>query len=140
MKPSLFSLLAASLAAILLAACDPVYETRYNYIPPASQQGRMCANNCVLSRQQCQQSCQMLESNCHTRARLEAENDYLNYVNERQREGKPLKRTRQDFTGSTYCPETEDCATQCEGNHQICHSNCGGQVIPQTVCTANCTP
>jgi len=36
------------LLAALLAACGPIYETRYDFIPPNSSQGMMCVQNCSL--------------------------------------------------------------------------------------------
>lgn len=128
------------LTATLLFGCGPQYQTQSTFVPPATETGRMCANNCLLSKQNCQQSCSLQQSNCEMRARLEADNDYLQYVNERQREGKQLKKSRSDFSGSSVCPEVETCQNQCESNHRLCHSNCGGQVIDKTICVANCQP
>ena len=122
--------------AALLAACGPVYETQYTLVPPATEIGRQCANNCLLAQQNCRQSCSSQQQLCESNAHLQAQNGYLQYANERQRNGQPVKKTESDF----YYDDCEhsDCDERCGNDYRICHTNCGGQVIPRTVCTAFC--
>ena len=134
----MISFLALATVLVTLQACGPQYRTDTTYVAPKSQQGRMCANNCVLSKQQCQQACNQQSSQCDTVARLEAQNDYLAYVNDRQRLGKEVKRSQSSFYRHNRCPQVAYCYTQCEDNHHLCHNNCGGQVLQETYCVANC--
>ena len=122
----------------LLYGCGPVYQTTYTMVPPATETGRMCANNCLLSKQQCQQSCTMQQAACDRQEDLEAENRYLRYVNDQRSQGKEIKRSRESFRYGHSCIEVQQCHNQCETDYHICHTNCGGQVIPQTMCVANC--
>ena len=121
----------------LLATCGPIYVTDYEIVPPHTKEGMMCANNCLLVKQNCEQSCSLSYNSCHYTANLEAQNQYLEYVNNRQREGKPIKKTRSDFYGMTNCDKSE-CTSNCTSNYSVCHTNCGGQVIPHQRCTAFC--
>lgn len=120
-----------------IAACGPVYQTNYEIIPPQDDMGRMCANNCLLSKQNCEQSCQMQEMTCRSQARLESQNDYLQYVAVQNAKGKPVARNQQSFTRYYNCDQNF-CYSNCMSNYHVCHTNCGGQVIPHTYCAANC--
>lgn len=135
----------------LLAACgppQPQYSTTIELIAPASEMGRMCGNNCLLSQQNCKQSCAMQHQSClQTRAlqerndRLEARDDYEDYVRERTAQGKLIKRNQSSFLyhDAIDCDNSQ-CEAQCNQSFNICYGNCGGRVIPHTTCVANCTP
>jgi len=122
---------------LLVASCGPQYRTTYEVVPPPTETGRMCANNCLLSQQNCQQTCHMQDQQCQQIQHLQARNDYLAYVNEQQRTGKPIKKSENNFYSSYAC-QSSACEANCGSAYQICHTNCGGQIIPHTYCTANC--
>lgn len=122
----------------LVVACGPVYETQYQIVPPKTETGRMCANNCLLMQQNCQQSCAMQDQQCAITNKLQAQNDYQQYVIERQKANKPIKKTANDFYYSSSCSNSDSCGQNCASSYRICHTNCGGQVIQNTVCTFNC--
>lgn len=138
MKKNLQMVFLLVCVTFLLAACGPQYRTDYLLTPPPTQSGRMCANNCLLVKQQCWQSCAMQQGSCEAIARLAARNEYLEYVNQRQREGKEIKRTENSFYRSGNCRDGDYCSAQCENNHHFCHVNCGGQVQERTYCVAHC--
>ncbi len=121
---------------ITLTACGPVYQTHYDIIPVPPEKSD-CANNCLLSKNMCEQQCHTNQQLCESNTRLQAQNDYLHYVNLRKAEGRPIKRTQSSFARYSQC-NTSQCSTGCTSNYHICHTNCGGQVIPRTVCTAFC--
>ncbi len=126
------------LAALLpLSACGPIYETQYNMVAPPTEMGRMCANNCMMMRQTCQQSCESQSSQCEMIANLQAREDYRDYVREREAAGKLIKKKRSDFIHTSQC-DADDCHARCESDYRVCYMNCGGQVIPVTRCTAFC--
>lgn len=133
----MYKYLFPAIAAFFLSACGPIYETQYQIVSPRTMEGRMCANNCLLAQTNCQQHCQMASQQCEYTERLEAENDYLRYVEERRRKGREIKRSEESFY-SGYACDDDDCVEQCAGNYHLCHTNCGGQVIATTVCTAFC--
>ena len=121
----------------LVTACGPVYQTSYEVVPPQSETGRMCANNCLMLKQNCEQTCRIEEAHCTERARLMERNDYLEYVAVQTASGKPVKRSGP--TSRRYYDCSQDaCYAACAGNYNICHTNCGGQIIPHTTCTAFC--
>ena len=126
------------LSLFLLLSCGPVYRTEYTIVPPQTEQGRMCANNCLMSQQNCRQSCQLQAQNCQHMDQLQSQNDYLMYLNERQRQGKPIKRDPYSFGGGSSCYADTMCEERCAADYRICHVNCGGQAIPQTMCVAGC--
>lgn len=133
----------------LLAACgppQPIYRTDIHLVPPSTEMGRMCVNNCLMAQQNCQQSCQLQEQSCRQTTAMEtrnaqhqAERDYQDYVRMRTSQGKQIKKTRRDFMMEPInsC-DMDACNEQCVGNFHLCYSNCGGQVIPHTNCVANC--
>lgn len=122
---------------LALVACGPIYETTYRIVPPPTAMGRMCANNCLLSQQNCEQSCTVQEQQCKQIAELKAQNDYNEYVRRRQKEGSEIKKSVSSFDRSYRC-NSDDCEERCQSSYHICHSNCGGQVIPTTQCVMGC--
>jgi hypothetical protein len=50
--------------SLVLAACGPSYHTEYEIVPPQTETGRFCANNCLLAQQSCRQGCQMQGTHC----------------------------------------------------------------------------
>ena len=118
--------------ALALAACGPVYRTNYNLLPPATASGQLCANNVKAMSDVCVANCQMMARSC----RSFSTGVSLNYGWSRHDgsfEGGPGREILDD----------RDCsAVQCESNclaaARTAHASCGGAVMQQTVCTANC--
>ncbi|MCE2926786.1 MAG: hypothetical protein LW823_03970 [Rickettsiales bacterium] len=130
--------LVVMLGLMVLVACGPVYQTTYEIVPPPTQSGRMCANNCLLAKQNCDQQCQIQRQQCEEIERLRAQSDYLSYLNQQNREGRPIKKDQSDFYRGSFACQRDTCEENCGTNYRICHTNCGGQVIPHTACTAFC--
>lgn len=131
MKNALFILLFSVLA------CSPVYKTDYEFIPPLDQMGKICANQCIQTKNMCMQNCSLQEQNCEMRADLEAELEYNRYLREREAEGKPVNRSINSFKSTSSC-NISKCENNCTESHNLCYTNCGGKVIPHTRCTAFC--
>lgn len=129
--------LLAICSLLVTVACGPVYQTDYEIVPPPTQQGAMCANNCLMAQQNCRMNQQMQQNQCEQIERLRAQNEYLAYVNRQQRENRPISRTERDFYYPYQCGDN-GAAAMCEADYRICHTNCGGKIIPHTYCTAFC--
>ncbi len=122
----------------LLSACGPVYETQYSLIPPASAEGRLCVNQCQQNRNFCRQNCGMMQQACVNEARSRALYEYQAYVNRRNAEKQPIKKSVSDFDRSYSCGNSS-CEARCEADYRDCFGgSCGGQVVAKTVCTAFC--
>lgn len=142
------SFIAASLL-FLLASCgppQPYFQTSYQLIAPNSDNGRMCANNCLMMQQNCRSSCSIQSQQCQINntilqqnARYQADRDFDDYVRDRQAMGRLIKRDRNDFYNEPLnnCGD-ESCSGSCTNDYYGCYTNCGGQVIPQTSCVSNC--
>lgn len=120
-----------------LAACGPVLTTEYEIVSPPTEQGRMCSNNCLVVKDNCEHDCWDQRQSCEQMNQLQSNLDYLSYVAARNSEGKPLKRSPSEFSGGRYC-SADECLQRCVQNYNACHTNCGGRVIPHTTCEAFC--
>ena len=111
-----------------LAACGPIFETRYSYTPPRSAEGRSCAFQCQNVKLQCQQIEEMQERQCNEHARWEQ------------------RRCEQDLAARGKKERWYDCGLEtcssnterCEESYRACYQSCGGQVESSEICTYNC--
>ncbi len=108
-----------------LAACGPIYETRYSFTPPPTPEGRVCLLQCDQIRLQCRQFEDMKKENCEQQNRWEREH-YERCKNAGRKDCR---------YPSTYCSTNYD---RCEEQYRICFQTCGGRVDATTVCVANC--
>lgn len=118
----------------LLSGCGPVYETHYNYVPPASWHGRQCANHCLAKRSRCRTSCQSAKQVCRSAADMDAMPAYLDYAQDQRNSGEPVVNSVSDFADYSNCPDKCGCGS----TYRACFSNCGGTVIANTQCVAFC--
>lgn len=128
------------LSALLLAACAPVYETAYTFIPPTSAEGRQCVAGCRAEAAACTQSCERRERLCLNDAESRAMRDYqieLGDPPDRRRSGS--YRTYFDYADQyrAVC-RAGGCRERCDSAYRACFEACGGRVTTQQVCTANC--
>ncbi len=120
-----------------LAACSPIMQSQFEMVPPATMEGRNCANNCLMFKGQCEQNCQQQEQQCARDADNQANIDYLSYVASRAASQQTIDKDRRDFRRYTNCSASQ-CRDNCGDNYRLCHMNCGGQVLEHRVCTAFC--
>ena len=136
------------LAAALLAACGPRYETFTAYTPPEGEAGRQCLAQCLGARQLCRQSAGLEVQQCRLAAQQEAQAENLlraaAYAIELQRFQAGL-RADEPAAPATVGPSYGPCdgraaaaERRCTGDHDLCYQNCGGQVTYTTQCVANC--
>jgi len=125
------------LLLLSLASCGPIYTTEYEIVPPQTEYGSMCANNCVYMKSNCTRSCKDQNDQCYRIKQLEAQNRYL-YEEVRRDKLSPVKqRSNIEFYDSTRCDDSS-CLRGCTIDYHICHKNCGGDVIAYSRCTAFC--
>lgn len=128
------------LLPLLLAACGPQLRTNYQLLPPKTQSGQICANNCMLMSNTCVQNCRLMAMQCNN---VDYDRDYgfgsgLGFdTGGHYRSG--------GFVGARFAqplPSAECSSTRCENNclaaARQCHTNCGGTITQQTICVANC--
>lgn len=124
------------IVALVLSACGGgVYHTTYTYQPPVSRSGKMCVLQCYQTKKMCQQTCQVQDHHCRTQAHKQAFYHYKAYHDRQIAQGKPVKRSINDFDDSfSVCHHTCSCTTDFNG----CYQGCGGAVLAQKECTAFC--
>lgn len=128
---------------IVLAAtgCGPIYESRYQYIPPLDYQGIACTNNCLTNKTYCKQQCTLDKINCERLMDAKGDADYYRAYSDYQTRQKlyPYSKApeRNTFNYNYRC-DSLACDRLCEENHNICYRNCGGQVIEYRECVAFC--
>lgn len=131
---SIISVAAILLASTLMTACGPVYSTSYSFVPPQSHRGRRCVNRCIPQKSVCQNNCSMLKQACHMQANAIAEPAYQAYLTQMRKQGAAPNRTIRYFADYSSCRDR--CG--CQANYNQCYTNCGGQIVPHTVCTMFC--
>ena len=127
----------ACLCGLSLAACGPIYQTRFDYSPPASGQGMACIAQCSRISDLCRENCDLKQQRCEGDAREQARRDYEDYVRERNKKNAPIKRTRDSFYYGSSC-SSSSCTSECTTPYNQCFVSCGGAVASHQVCTAFC--
>ncbi len=145
---ALAAMLLAS-AALLLAGCSiqmeppqPKYEVTHNFIPPTSDMGRMCAAQCLTSKDQClttkQLTAELAKERCLNDERERARKEYASYAKSRTDKGKKVDRTEDSFYSRARCDQAGGTLSDCNENYHQCYTTCGGQVVAQSICVAHC--
>ncbi len=125
----------------LLASCDSLIlnSDPYTLVPPPTEQGKTCVKQCPVAKAQCLRNCEALKNTCVHNAQLNAQQSYLQYVNDRMAQGLLVDKSEADFYAQARnCPELQYCQKGCDVNMRSCHSYCGGQVLQNGNCVANC--
>lgn len=114
-----------------LAACGPVYETRYELTPPPpSEASAACLAGCEVQRSACLQRMDEQFALCRSQAQLDALScrswsRYGSY-------------DRWGYPYSCVMPICLNDRDSCEAGFQACYRACGGQVTPREVCVERC--
>ena len=128
------SLSVVFISTLFMAACGPIYQTTNTYVPPKSRHGRLCANRCITQKSVCQNNCSILNQSCHMQANAIAMPAYNAYLKKIDKEKKVPNKNIRYFADYSSCQNGCHCNT----NYDLCFTNCGGQIIPRTVCTLFC--
>jgi hypothetical protein len=115
--------------ATVLFGCGPIYDTTYTFIPPEDNRGQICTFQCENSKSQCIQLEEMKESNCQSRS------DAQRYICEERIRAQYGREPKWYECGGETCSADE---ARCESQYRSCYQACGGRVIAETRCIANC--
>ncbi|MEQ9519366.1 MAG: hypothetical protein RLN89_07990 [Parvibaculum sp.] len=137
--------LVAILGIVGLAACGPVIETKYDYLPPANVGGMQCLSGCQNAQNQCNQYAAESASQCrydeerrveeaYHDAKERYDRDLLLYAASPEKFSKPTEPSK----GYPSYYQCDNQASQCVPNFNMCYRSCGGQVGERQVCVANC--
>ena len=129
------------LFAAVLAGCAPVYEPSFRLEPPpVSEASRQCLSACADAREACFVPARQLFAQCSEHAllvqdqcRANAQIDYQICQSAYGPEGQ--------ICTLAACPRPQ-CATdaldRCESDYRRCFAACGGTVVEERRCVANC--
>ena len=119
--------------ALALTACGPQYKEERTLIPPATEQGRICAAQCETTQAICRADAKDDVRHCEAEKRDERR-DYQRCLDRRKRLPKGKKPT-------CWAPKVRFCRAdyrQCDAAFDACYRRCGGEVQVRRVCVANC--
>jgi len=125
-------LLILPLLLLLLTGCGPIYETRYDLLPPTDDAGRFCTVECERVKLDCRRLEDRKYQQCN-RDRQDAEADYQRCLDRNKNDSGKCKR----LSNKTYCRAANYEA--CDADYRRCFQNCGGQVHSRQVCVFNCS-
>lgn len=135
-------LLAALLALASLVACAPEYESRYRVeMPrPLTEQARQCLARCDQARDTCFVPARNEFAACTERAILVQDQCRANAQIEYQVCQRAYAPTGQDcYRAECDRPSCDAPALAvCEADYRRCFADCGGTVVEDRVCVANC--
>lgn len=118
----LITLLCVLIATLLLGACQTV---RYEYVPPASETGRICLTQCAGIRETCRGN----EINRAAMEKASCERQQERQYHEcRSRAGGNKDKEKECDKQRTTCYAHEH-TTRCEEDYRQCYANCGGRVM-----------
>ena len=137
MTHKIIKLITIITALCMITSCSPIYDIQHEYIPPRTNAGAVCANNCIHTKNTCKGACSADYNNCETIRRLEQQTQYLAYVNLQQAQKLPIDKTINSFSGYRSC-SMASCEQECNNDYTTCYKNCGGQIIEHRVCVAFC--
>lgn len=116
------------LLSIVVTSCGPLYDTRYDFVPPESSSGRACVYQCENSKSSCLQLAEYRKRDCEDRADYE----YERCQDDIARRGKKEK------WYDCFRDSCEDGSDRCNEQYLSCYRSCGGDVKVSQVCIANC--
>jgi hypothetical protein len=129
--------------SFLLVSCGPIYRTDYEYSPPSSSQGRVCANNCLLAKQYCESRIRQCNNQClDNEQTCRMSENLVNATMSLLKKNDPNKKNvKSDYSSNCvnqrYSCE-RNCQEDCTSNYNICHQNCGGKVLTHRKCEMFC--
>ena len=125
------------LIILLVASCKPVYKTDYYYAPPPTEQGKLCANNCLERASICASRCKLESDQCELERDAGEERAYARYIKSRIKKDMPITKKRRDFDSYGGCGSAT-CKKRCTNRLNMCHTNCGGHITETQRCTWFC--
>jgi hypothetical protein len=128
--------------ALALAGCQPVYETGYRFEPPADggERAATCVASCAAAQEACLKPARAEFAACQGRASMQ------------QDQCRAQSQIQFEICQGAYAPEGLTCIYQichfqqcdqggiaaCEADYRACFAGCGGKVVEEPRCVANC--
>jgi hypothetical protein len=106
------------LMLMVVSGCGP--QIVYDYVPPDTNEGRVCAAQCQSTATNCRQMKQMVSQQCQNNY-----NAMLQNYNACREVG------AKHCVGPTPCPYSS--TSECDQNYRECFAACGGTVVARTV-------
>lgn len=130
--------IAALLGCAVMIGCSPVYQTQYTLTPPTNKNGKHCVSQCQQTKTYCRQSAYDRHQVCLTDERARADREYTEYKVHQMLKKKKVWKSSSDFYNPRSCTGHGTYSQVCDNDFRGCFATCGGTVVPQTVCVANC--
>lgn len=104
-----------------LQSCGPIYDSRRQFDPPASDQGKMCIDRCDTKLRFCKDEEQLEENISRSNAQGQ-DGCYL-----------PEQRLDRGCIGIDFAD-----LERCQDNYERCFEDCGGVIKIEKRCVLNC--
>lgn len=117
--------------ALLLAACAPVKEIRYNFQPPKDGPGQACVAQCSATHSACLREANNKAAGERDLCEAEAREDYDVCLTRATSESQMPCQMRR-------CEIRAEETAACDPSYRACFQACGGAVQTQEVCIFNC--
>ena len=127
----------------MLAGCGggdapPAYH-HVSYVLPATPGGRLCTQQCDMSRDYCAESCHLDHRSCINDVQMAAQRNYDAYARSHYGNQGALVLLPSDFEHPQACnAQKKHCLADCEKPYNACFASCGGSVSVTTSCQFLC--
>lgn len=138
------------LLVLIIGLClaQPMFaETGYRYVPPNSDYGKLCVNQCDNSKYQCQQLEQLKQENKELKKEqgsasyrqnrtIELQRCMAKYANDKEKQKKKCRDEDDEAIGidivvglaALFFAEDEEKRDVCQDRFLGCFKNCGGKI------------
>ncbi len=116
---------------LILAGCGPIYDTKYDLMPPSDEAGRFCVVECERINGDCRRDAQHRYDRCE-RDNREARDEFERC---RRKHAENANKRCGSSASTNYC--SSDTAS-CDSAYRRCFQNCGGEIHTRQVCVFNC--
>jgi len=116
-----------SLLVFAFGCAGPIYQVRYDYLPPESPEGRECTQECVTKKTQCEQ----MVNKAFEQEKLNLQRGYQQCLLSQTS-------TRTPILCYDASKSIQPDYSICLANHNGCFQSCGGRVEERNVCVKNC--
>jgi hypothetical protein len=135
----LWTTLLPLLAVLLIAGCGRVATHTATYDPPPTPGGRLCSLQCSEANNYCRQTCDLVNRKCVSEIQARALQDYESYTRQQFTNHDAIDLHPRDFERTNSCDDAKaTCTANCEGDFQMCYTNCGGVVTKNSSCQFLC--
>lgn len=117
-----------------LVGCGPVYQTRTEYIPPSTPEGKLALNDCLHHQQDCKTDCDSIQVQCEqNEAIVSIASTVADAITKKDTDAKKNHRHAQKCT-----KRVNTCKNSCHQTYNACYQNVGGTINTYRICVYNC--